>query len=128
MHYRQITELAVAEDLVSPGGSTPEASLNAALTTEIKRRQTAGHTQRFRSLGRGFYGLAQPSDPLGGAIDEKNAEVRKQLRGVLAEMDPRAFEVLIGQLLSALGFEEVEVTKYSGDGGIDLRARLAWVV
>ena len=31
----------------------------------------------------------------------------------------------MGQLLVALGFEDVVVTKYSGDGGIDLRATLA---
>jgi restriction endonuclease Mrr len=40
-------------------------------------------------------------------------------------MEPRVFEQLIGELLAALGFEDVEVTKYSGDGGIDVRAVLA---
>jgi HJR/Mrr/RecB family endonuclease len=35
------------------------------------------------------------------------------------------FESLIGELLVALGFVDVEVTRYSKDGGIDLRATLA---
>ena len=125
MHYRRITELAIEHQLVVPGGLTPEASLNAAITTEIKRRSAIDREQRFSAYGRGFYGLASPTDPLGGAIDSKNAEVRSRLRGLLAELDPRLFEGLIGQLLIALGFEDVVVTKYSGDGGIDLRARLA---
>lgn len=125
MHYRRISELAIERGWTVPGGATPEASLNAAITTEIKRRAAADREQRFSSHGRGFYGLASPIDPLGGAIEEKNAEVRQRLRGLLSEIDPKRFEDLMGQLLSALGFEDVVVTKYSGDGGIDLRARLA---
>ena len=125
MHYRRITDLAIEQQLIAPSGLTPEASLNAAITTEIKRRAASDREERFVAHGRGFYGLASPVDPLGGAIDAKNSEVRSQLRGVLGELDPRLFETLIGQLLIALGFEDVAVTKYSGDGGIDLRARLA---
>jgi restriction system protein len=125
MHYRRITELAVEHGWIVPGGLTPEQSLNAAVTSEIKRRAAAEREQRFASHGRGFYGLAAPSDPLGGAIDAKNKDVEKRLRELLSELDPRHFENLIGQLLVALGFEDVVVTKYSGDGGIDLRARLA---
>jgi hypothetical protein len=125
MHYRRITELALAQDLITPEGLTPEASVNAAITTEIKRRASTDRDQRFVAHGRGFYGLASPADPLGGAIDAKNEDVRRRLREILVELEPRQFEVLIGQLLVALGFEDVVVTKYSGDGGIDLRARLA---
>jgi hypothetical protein len=125
MHYRRITELAIVHELISPGGLTPEASLNAAVTQEIKRRDAADREQRFRAYGRGMYGLASPSDPLGGAIDRKNAEVRGRLRSLLADLHPQLFESLIGELLVALGFEDVEVTRYSKDGGIDLRATLA---
>jgi len=125
MHYRRITELAVSDELVVPGGPTPEASLVAAVSTEIKRRGASDREQRFVAHGRGFYGLSTPADPLGGAIDAKNADMRSRLRALLAELDPRLFEELIGQLLVALGFEDVVVTKYSGDGGIDLRATLA---
>jgi Restriction endonuclease/HB1, ASXL, restriction endonuclease HTH domain len=125
MHYRRITELAISHALISPGGLTPDASLNAAITQEIKRRDAADREQRFRPYGRGMYGLASPSDPLGGAIDRKNAEVRSRLRALLAELHPQLFESLVGELLVALGFEDVEVTRYSKDGGIDLRATLA---
>lgn len=125
MHYRRITEVALSEGLISSEGRTPAASFNAAITQDLKRREAAGRDQRFRAYGRGMYGLALPSDPLGGAIDRKNAEARARLRDVLADLDPVLFEGLIGELLIALGFEDVEVTSYSNDGGIDLRARLA---
>lgn len=41
-------------------------------------------------------------------------------------MDPTQFEELIGErLLPAIGFEDVEVTRRVGDGGIDVRGTLA---
>jgi restriction system protein len=39
-------------------------------------------------------------------------------------MSPAGFEALVRQLLVALGFEEVELTPISGDGGIDVRGTL----
>lgn len=125
MHYRRITQIAVEEGLIESDGATPEASMSARLSTDIRARSAAERDQRFAAHGRGFYGLAEPVDPLGGAINAKNLEVRGRLRAVLSEMDPKDFEHLMGQLLGALGFEDVRVTKYSGDGGIDLRARLS---
>lgn len=38
----------------------------------------------------------------------------------LMELSPRDFEVYISQLYKSLGFEEVEVTPYSNDKGIDI--------
>jgi restriction system protein len=39
-------------------------------------------------------------------------------------MDPAAFEELVGELLAKIGFEDVAVTRASGDGGIDVRGTL----
>lgn len=124
MHYREITDLAVASGLIEPGGQTPEASMNVAIRQDIKRDDLAGRDQRFRAHGRGMYSLKPTDDPLGGAIQQKNSEVRRQLRERLAELHPQLFEELIGELLTAVGYEDVEVTKYVGDGGIDVRATL----
>ena len=125
MHYRRIADLAIEQALILSGGLTPQASMNAAITSEIKRRNTLDREQRFLVHGRGFYGLTKPIDSFDGAIRANNDEVESRLRALLAELDPRLFEELIGQLLGQLGFADVVVTKYSGDGGIDLRARLA---
>lgn len=125
LHYRRIAALAILDGLVVPRGSTPEATMNAAITQDIKKQQAAGRPQRFRSLGRGMYSLAAQRGALGSVVDRANEAVQRRLRELLAQMDPRTFEVLIGNLLTSLGFEDVEVTRYSGDGGIDLRARLS---
>jgi hypothetical protein len=124
LHFRRIAELAQDEGLVESKGLTPEATMGAQLYTDTKRRAAAGKPERFRQYGRGLFGLAAPTDPLGGAIARHNEEVRTRLRSVLSELDARAFEHLVGDLLGTLGFEDVEVTKYSGDGGIDVRATL----
>jgi len=124
MHYREITDLAVSAGLIEPGGQTPAASMNVAIRQEIKRLDLSGRDQRFRAHGRGVYSLTLADDPLGGAVQRRNTEVRRQLRERLAELDPRLFEELIGELLTAVGYEDVAVTKYVGDGGIDVRATL----
>jgi restriction system protein len=124
MHYRRITELALERGLLQTTGLTPEATMVAQITTDIKRRTTGGRPARFRAFGRGLYGLATPADPLGGAIQEHNRKVRHRLRERLSGTDPVAFEYLIGELLTSLGFEDVAVTKVTGDGGVDVRATL----
>lgn len=127
MHYRRITELAIINGLVAPRGLTPEASMNAAVTSEIRRRADAGEPEAVLSYGRGYYGLARhrQSDELEETIRRSNRDVRERLHAELHEMDPKAFEDLIGRLLTGLGFVDVEVTKYSGDGGIDVRGTLS---
>lgn len=124
MHYREITQLARSEGLLESAGLTPEASMAVAIRQDIKRRELSSYDQRFRAHGRGLYSLTLVTDPLGGAIEKKNEEVKTQLRKRLAELDPKLFEELIGELLGAVGYEDVEVTRYVRDGGIDVRATL----
>lgn len=49
---------------------------------------------------------------------------REQLADVLQHMDPYAFERLSQRVLRECGFTQVEVTKKSGDGGIDGTGKL----
>ena len=127
MHYRDITETAIKEALIAPRGLTPEASMLAAITVDISRRESAGEPPAFVSYGRGLYGLAP--DRAGSEIEEairrNNREVRERLHAELRDIEPQAFEDLIGRLLTALGFVDVEVTSYSRDGGVDVRGTLA---
>jgi len=55
MHYKKVTEVAIEKGLINPGGPTPEASMVAVITTDIKKRAAKGSTQRFRAYGRGLY-------------------------------------------------------------------------
>ena len=57
-------------------------------------------------------------------IKEHNREVRKKLHEKLSSMPPRNFEFFIKELLVATNsYDEVEVTQYTNDGGIDLKAK-----
>ena len=124
MHYRRLTELGIEEGLIVPGGPTPEASLNSAVTQDIKQKEAAGEAQRLRTHRARLFLAGRRATRCTGAVDRKNEEVRVRLREVLGDMHPQAFERLIGELLVALGFDGVEVTRYVGDKGIDLRATL----
>lgn len=125
MHYREITEKALAEGLIQTEGKTPAASLYAQILTEIKRQRARDETPRFVKHGRGYVGLSQwLGSGLAYDIARHNQEVKRRLLARLREMAPEAFEDLIAELLVALGFEDVQLTSYSKDGGIDVRGTL----
>lgn len=125
MHYREITEKALQKGWLVTGGKTPEATMYAQVITEIKRQQKRGDRPRFVQHGRGYVGLSQwMGRGLAFQIEQHNHQVRKALRERLLAMKPGEFEELISQLLAEMGFEMVEVTKLSGDGGIDVRGTL----
>jgi len=51
--------------------------------------------------------------------DETATSSREQLRNILKSLSPSGFERICQRLLREAGFEKVEVTGRSGDGGID---------
>lgn len=65
-----------------------------------------------------------PADSDSEDIPEEVRPWRKKLYEVLIRMDPYAFERLTQRVLRECGFTQVEVTKKSGDGGIDGTGKL----
>lgn len=65
-----------------------------------------------------------PADSDPEDIPEEVRPWRKKLYEVLVHMDPYAFERLTQRVLRECGFTQVEVTKKSGDGGIDGTGKL----
>ena len=125
MHYKEITDKALQKGWLVTGGKTPEATMYAQVITKIKRQQKRGERPTFVQCGRGFLGLSQwMGKGLVFQIEQHNQKVRKALREQLLAMEPNEFEKLISQLLTKMGFERVEVTKPSSDGGIDVRGTL----
>jgi restriction system protein len=125
MHYRAITRKILDLGLVRTQGQTPEATLYAQILTEIERKTRQGNTPRFTKHGRGLVGLSTwAGGSLADQIDQHNRGARRELLAYLTTIAPAEFEALIGRLLVALGFQEVEVTGRSGDGGIDVRGTL----
>ncbi|HIU17939.1 MAG TPA: restriction endonuclease [Candidatus Avidesulfovibrio excrementigallinarum] len=125
MHYREITQTALKNGWLKTNGKTPEATMYAQIITDIKRRQGRGEQPRFVQLGHGQIALSQwNGHGLTAQIEQHNQRVRKALREKLMAMTAAEFEDLISILLAEMGFEDVEVTKVSGDGGIDVRGTL----
>jgi restriction system protein len=56
------------------------------------------------------------------AMKAYNDDQRELLREQLSTMHPYAFEQLVRDLLEAMGYEDVTVTKQSGDKGVDVVA------
>ena len=125
LHYNVITKRALERGLLRTEGRTPAATMYSAVLTEIRRHETRGETPRFVQHGRGMVGLsAWLPEEVAGLIEDKNREVRQSLLDRALAAPPAEFERLVGELLAAMGFEEVELTPMSGDGGIDVRGTL----
>lgn len=125
MHYRDITRHALEHQMLDTSGKTPEATMYAQILSEVKRRKGRGEQQRFMILGKGMITLAKwQAKGLAFQIEEANRKARKKLLAAIKAMSPGDFEDLVGRLLAMIGFEEVEVTSLSKDGGIDVRGTL----
>lgn len=125
MHYRELTEKALEQDLFYTEGKTPWATLYAQVLTEIKRRKRRGEAQRFVMLGEGMISIIRwRKKGISSQIEEANKKARVEYLKRLKLMKPDEFEEIIGRLLAAIGFDEVNVTTSSHDKGIDVRGTL----
>lgn len=125
MHYRDLTKHALDAGWLETLGKTPEATMYSVLLVEVQRHTRRGSTPRFVLHGKGYVGLARwQAQGLGFQIENHNEKVRKALHERIRQLAPTDFEALVGQLLGAIGFADVEVTPASGDGGIDVRGTL----
>ena len=125
MGYLEIAKKAIEAKLIQTEGLTPAASLTAQIGVDIRRREARGERARFVRPERGKIALA-PSLPVRVAdrIEAQNRHVRAQLLERARKSTPADFEQLVAALLVAMGFEEVDVTSRSRDGGIDVRGIL----
>lgn len=123
--YRDLLKSAIGKGWLVTSGKTPAATLYVSLISEIERATKRGETPRFSRHPKGFFGLTRwMRSPLETQIEAHNRKTRSDLLANLHLMKPEQFESLVSQLLIRLGFEDVQVTKYSGDGGIDVRGTL----
>lgn len=94
--------------------------------TERKLIKRDGMTYQITDAGRKWINetlpnkLRDPLDDIMDAVTRYNQQQKALLREQLLNMNPYKFEYLIAQLLQAMGYEDVFVTKASGDKGIDV--------
>ena len=106
--YTVKTELDAKEIVAYTVNRNVQRRLNAAVSTEVQD------------------GEPNDTDPTND-YEEYPDEIkpwRQKLSEVLQNMDPYGFERLTQRLLRECGFSQVEVTKKSGDGGIDGTGKL----
>jgi restriction endonuclease Mrr len=120
---QEIVERAMQQGILSTEGKTPAATMGAQLYVDINKNKKS----KFKKVGRGKFTLKEQTDsattPL-LVIENQNALVKEALTRKLYEMDPYQFEFLIADLLKDIGYENIEVTRSSGDKGIDVSATL----
>lgn len=120
LHYEDIAARALQAKLVVTNGATPAATMGSRLYSDTKE----GGSSLFVRVGEGRFDLARRR-PQGieDEVDSINRATRVQLGELLTKIPAKRFETLIMELLIAMGFDEatVEVTPYSGDGGVDVR-------
>ena len=115
---KEITKIALDDELIETSGATPNATMAAQLYTD---------TGKFKKVGRGLFALVKQTESAKSpllAIQNQNNLVKQKLIEKIQEMDPFQFEYLVAELLRKIGYENVDVTKRSGDKGIDVVGNL----
>lgn len=110
--------------------STFKDTLRRRLLNLVERGFVAreGNTYTITDKGinyaatRGSSGVQRPHQAVLEAIKNYNDAQTKGLRERLDKMNPYRFEMLIKDLLEAMDYEDVMVTKQSGDKGVDVVA------
>lgn len=110
--------------------STFKDTLRRRLLNLVERGYVAreGNTYTITDKGIGYAAPVGPEEvqrphfAVLGAIKNYNDAQTKELRGRLEKMNPYRFEMLIKDLLEAMDYEDVVVTKQSGDKGVDVVA------
>lgn len=125
LHYKVIAKRAFKLGLIESDDLIVAGNISSAINADIRKSKIEGEESKFISYGKGQYGLAE-HEPKGifAEIRDKNNQVKRQLLEALLIMPPFSFEELVGEVLRRLGFENITVTRKSGDGGIDVTGEL----
>jgi len=127
MHFRDITNLAIKKGFLNSQGLTPAQTMRVVIGREIERNIARGRRPRFFVQPKGFFGLTAwqtQANEVFSKIDHHNQEIKKQYLQKLHENKPGDFEILIGELLTKMQFDDVIVSSHTNDGGIDIKAVL----
>ncbi len=93
--------------------------------SDIKEVDSNDVVQKVRSLSSNKQKpTSDGPEAVGLDVPDEVKPWRKRLNDILLEMDPFAFERLSQLLLRECGFDDVHVTKKTGDGGIDGTGKL----
>ena len=101
---------------LTPTGRSLDSIDGEKVVREVNEMVKAENAQEQTDLGPDSDDGVEPTEGDDSGADE---QWRIELRILLLEMNPSAFERLFQRILRESGFTQVEVTGRSGDGGID---------
>lgn len=107
---------------IKPEHMTIESVDSKQVVAEVVKK-----TRAKRTSSSGGKDVLADEDPTNDGLDtpDEMKPWRERLSDILQNMDPYGFERLAQRLLRECGFSDVQVTKKSGDGGIDGNGKLA---
>jgi hypothetical protein len=127
--HKELAKRALAQKLVTTESQTPAITMHVAIRSDMKRRQHRGEPQRFLFLGDGLFNLVDlaTGSPTAKAktaleqIRESRREAADDLHKRLTEKNNGPnFELLVADLLVAMGYQGVEVIGGKDDQGVDI--------
>lgn len=124
--------LAWARTLLKNYGAIENSARSVwSITVGFSNKDTVDGDYIERNCKRAKFNVSEQETTEEAQMEEAGVEVpeevrpwRVKLHKVLTEMNPYAFERLTQRLLRECGFDDVKVTKKSGDGGIDGTGKL----
>ncbi len=120
LHYKEITQKAIEQGLQTEG-STPWATMNAKIATDIKKN---GEDSLFYRSEPGFYGLNQAGVPK-VAVSEVKAKITGAKHRITSDLNTKQkgdiAEARVAELITLYGDEGLSCYRpISDDEGIDI--------
>lgn len=114
---------SITPDYVAVESIDPEIIVDTVVKETRKKRLSKEEIQSGKHI---IPDSPEDDDPANDYAEypDENKPWREQLADILQNMDPYGFERLAQRVLRECGFSQVEVTKKSGDGGIDGTGKL----
>lgn len=127
--HKTLANRAIAGNLIHTESKTPHISMHVSLRSEIKRRDERGEPQRFVFVGNGFFTLlesitGEPAKKTKSAVeqvkDSRKEACTELYKRLTATNQGDNFEAMVGDLLVAMGYQDVEVIGGKDDQGVDI--------
>lgn len=132
LKYTELSKHALADQLIRTESQAPEITMYVSIRSEIKRRAERKEPQRFMFLGNGLFTLVElvagaPTQKTKSAVEqvrESRQEAYDKLYEKLTKGNQgKNFETMVGDLLIAMGYEDVEIIGGKDDQGVDILCR-----
>lgn len=129
LSHKELAKRALAQKLVATESQTPHISMHVGIRSDMKRREQRGEPQRFLFLGDGLFSLVDlevgsPTEKAKTALEqirESRREAADDLhKRLTASNNGPNFELMVADLLVAMGYLAVEVIGGKDDQGVDI--------